>query len=189
MGLRGLIAKRWLSKRNKRHPVYPYLLKDLPITHANQVWAADITYIPGRQGYWYLMAIIDLQSRYVLGWGLSNTLEASFCREVLVNALDRHPQPEIVNTDQGCQFTSTLFTQELSERGIAISMDSKGRALDNIFIERFWKTLKYEHLYLNDYTSGPELVKGLAEYFEFYNKKRLHQSLGYKTPAEVYQQS
>lgn len=189
LGLRGLVAKRWLSKRNKRHPVYPYLLKDLPITRANQVWAADITYIPGRQGYWYLMAIIDLQSRYILGWGLSNTLEASFCREVLVKALDRHPQPEIVNTDQGCQFTSTLFTQELSERGIAISMDSKGRALDNIFIERFWKTLKYEHLYLNDYTSGPELIKGLGEYFEFYNKKRLHQSLGYKTPAEVYQQS
>jgi putative transposase len=188
MGLRGLIAKRLLSKRNKRHPVYPYLLKGLDVTRVNQVWATDITYIPARHGYWYLMAIIDHRSRYVLDWGISNTLEADFCRNVLVKALDKHPQPEIVNTDQGCQFTSALFTQELKDRGIAISMDSKGRALDNIVIERFWKTLKYEHLYLNEYTSGPDLVKGLGEYFEFYNNLRLHQSLGYRTPIEVYTQ-
>jgi putative transposase len=186
MGLRGLIAKRLLSKRNKRHPVYPYLLKNLAITRTNQVWATDITYIPARQGYWYLMAIIDHQSRYVLGWGISNTLEADFCRDVLVKALAKHPQPEIVNTDQGCQFTSLRFTQELKDRGIAISMDSKGRALDNIVIERFWKTLKYEHLYVNEYIAGPELVNGLQEYFEFYNNRRLHQSLGYRTPGEVY---
>lgn len=188
MGLRGLIAKRLLSKRNKRHPVYPYLLKGLDVTRVNQVWATDITYIPARHGYWYVMAIIDHQSRYILDWGISNTLEADFCRDVLVKALAKHPQPEIVNTDQGCQFTSTLFTQELKNRGIKISMDSKGRALDNIFIERFWKTLKYEHLYLNEYTSGPDLVKGLQEYFDFYNHKRLHQSLGYRTPIEVYTQ-
>lgn len=188
MGLRGLIAKRLLSKRNKRHPVYPYLLKGLEVTRTNQVWATDITYIPARQGYWYLMAIIDHRSRYVLDWGISNSLEADFCRDVLVKALAKHPQPDIVNTDQGSQFTSAIFTRELIERGIRISMDSKGRALDNIFIERFWKTLKYEHLYLNEYTSGPELVKGLQEYFEFYNHKRLHQSLGYRTPIEVYTQ-
>ena len=188
MGLHGLIAKRLLSKRNKRHPVYPYLLKGLEVTRTNQVWATDITYIPARQGYWYLMAIIDHESRYVLDWGISNTLEADFCRDVLVKALAKHPQPEIVNTDQGCQFTSAVFTQTLIERGIRISMDSKGRALDNIFIERFWKTLKYEHLYLSEYTSGPELVKGLSEYFDFYNNRRLHQSLGYRTPNEVYTQ-
>jgi len=188
MGLRGLIGKRLLSKRNKRHPVYPYLLKGLEVTRTNQVWATDITYIPARKGYWYVMAIIDHQSRYILDWGISNSLEADFCRDVLVKALGKYPQPEIFNTDQGCQFTSALFTQELKNRGIKISMDSKGRALDNIFIERFWKTLKYEHLYLNEYTSGPDLVKGLEEYFEFYNHKRLHQSLGYRTPNEVYTQ-
>jgi len=188
MGLRGLIAKRLLSKRNKRHPVYPYLLKGLNVTRTNQVWATDITYIPARQGYWYLMAIIDHRSRYVLDWGISNTLEADFCRDVLLKALAKHRQPDIVNTDQGCQFTSAVFTQTLIDRGIKISMDSKGRALDNIVIERFWKTLKYEHLYLNEYTSGPDLVKGLGEYFEFYNQKRLHQSLGYRTPIEVYNQ-
>ena len=188
MGLHGLIAKRLLSKRNKKHPVYPYLLKGLAITRTNQVWATDITYIPARQGYWYLMAIIDHESRYVLDWGISNTLEADFCRDVLVKALGKHPQPEIVNTDQGCQFTSAVFTQTLIDRGIKISMDSKGRALDNILIERFWKTLKYEHLYLSEYTSGPELVKGLTEYFDFYNNRRLHQSLGYRTPNEVYSQ-
>jgi putative transposase len=188
MGLRGFISKLLLFKRNKRHTVYPYLLKGLEVTRTNQVWATDITYIPARQGYWYVMAIIDHRSRFVLGWGISNSLEADFCRDVLVKALEKHPQPEIVNTDQGCQFTSVLFTQELRERGIKISMDSKGRALDNILIERFWKTLKYEHLYLNEYTSGPDLVKGLQEYFEFYNHKRLHQSLGYRTPIEVYTQ-
>src|SRR5579872_4592895 len=188
MGLRGLIAKRLLSKRNTRHPVYPYLLKGLDVTRINQVWATDITYIPASQGYWYLMAIIDHYSRSVLGWGISNTLEADFCRDVLVKTLGKHPQPDIVNTDQGCQFTSAIFTQELRDRGIRISMDSKGRALDNILIERFWKTLKYEHLYLNEYTSGPDLVKGLEEYFDFYNHKRLHQSLGYRTPIEVYTQ-
>ena len=186
MGLRGLIAKRLLSKRNKRHPVYPYLLKGLNVTRTNQVWATDITYIPRSRGYLYVMAIIDHQSRYVLDWGISNTLEADFCREVLVKALAKHPQPDIVNTDQGCQFTSAVFTQTLIDRGIKISMDSKGRALDNIYIERFWKSLKYEHLYLNEYDSGPELVKGLGEYFDFYNNRRLHQSLGYRTPKEVY---
>jgi putative transposase len=188
MGLRGLIAKRLLSKRNKRHPVYPYLLKGLDVTRTNQVWATDITYIPRSRGYLYVMAIIDHHSRYVLGWGISNSLEADFCHDVLVKALEKHPQPDIVNTDQGCQFTSAIFTQELIDRGIKISMDSKGRALDNILIERFWKTLKYEHLYLNEYTSGPDLVKGLQEYFEFYNHKRLHQSLGYRTPIEVFEQ-
>jgi putative transposase len=188
MGLRGLIAKRLLSKRNKRHPVYPYLLQGLDVTRTNQVWATDITYIPRSRGYVYVMAIIDHQSRYVLDWGISNTLEADFCRDVLVKALAKYPQPEIVNTDQGCQFTSAVFTQTLIERGIRISMDSKGRALDNIFIERFWKSLKYEHLYLNEYASGPELVTGLSEYFDFYNNRRLHQSLGYRTPYEVYTQ-
>lgn len=188
MGLQGLIAKRLLSKRNKQHPVYPYLLKDLSVTRINQVWATDITYIPRSKGYLYVMAIIDHYSRFVVGWGISNTMEADFCRSVLEKAIERNGIPDIVNTDQGAQFTSTVFTEALNERGIRISMDSKGRALDNIVIERLWKTLKYEHLYLNEYGSGAELIAGLSDYFDFYNNHRLHQSLGYKTPAEVYQQ-
>jgi putative transposase len=186
MGLRGIIGKRSLSKRNVRHPVYPYLLTDMAVVRPNQVWATDITYIRMQRRTMYVMAIIDHRSRYIVGWGLSLTLEADFCRAVLSEALAQHGAPEIVNTDQGSQFTSTMFTDTLRAKGIKISMDGKGRALDNIFIERLWKTLKYEHLYINDYDSESELLDGLREYFVFYNNQRLHQSLGYRTPAEVY---
>lgn len=186
MGLRGIIGKRLLTRRNARHPVYPYLLGGIAVDRPNQVWATDITYIRMQHRTLYLMAIIDHRSRYIVGWGLSLTLEADFCRAVLADALAQHPAPEIVNTDQGSQFTSTVFTDTLLAKGVKISMDGKGRALDNILIERFWKTVKYEHLYVNDYGSEPELARGLHEYVVFYNNHRLHQSLGYRTPAEVY---
>lgn len=186
MGLHGIVGKRRLSARNVRHPVYPYLLGGLTASRPNHVWATDITYVRLGRRTMYVMAIIDHQSRYIVGWGLSQTLEADFCRRVLARALVTHGVPEIVNTDQGSQFTSAVFTQTLHAHGVAISMDSKGRALDNILIERLWKTLKYEHLYVHDYGSEKELARGLAEFFVFYNTKRVHQSLGYRTPAEVY---
>ena len=188
MGLAALYPKRNLSKRNQAHKIYPYLLRDLSIAHANHVWSADITYIRMSGGFMYLTAVIDWFSRYVLGWALSNTLATDFCLEALEMAF-AYGQPDIFNTDQGCQFTSEEFTGMLIARQIQISMDGRGRALDNIFIERLWRSLKYERIYLNEYPTGHALRNSVGEYFEFYNHVRPHQSLGYLSPAEVYKKS
>lgn len=165
---------------------YPYLLKELKIIKNNQVWAMDITYIPMKKGFMYLVAIIDLHSRYVVNWSLSNSMTAEWCSQVLQEAIIKHGKPEIFNTDQGCQFTSSTFIDILKQNQIQISMDGKGRALDNIFIERLWKSVKYENVYLNVYEDGLSLYKGLKEYFEFYNDERVHQSLDYQTPKKLY---
>ena len=171
---------------NKQHKKYPYLLGGLKINRCNQVWATDITYIPMKTGYMYLMAVVDLHSRYVLHWSLSNSMTAEWCAEVLQETLDQYGKPEIFNTDQGSQFTSDVFIKALTDNEIKISMDGKGRALDNIFVERLWRSVKYEHIYLNVYTDGLSLWKGLDGYFRFYNGERPHQSLAYKTPANCY---
>ena len=171
---------------DKSHYKYPYLLKGLKIERTNQVWAMDITYIPMRTGFMYLVAIIDLHSRYVVGWSLSNSMTAEWCAEVLDEAILKFGKPEIFNTDQGSQFTSEVFVNVLKNNEIQISMDGKGRALDNIFIERLWKSVKYENIYLNVYETGIDLHKGLTSYFKFYNNERLHQSLDYETPAKKY---
>lgn len=173
------------SRRNQLHAVYPHLLKGLCITKANQVWQVDITYLRMGQGFMYLVALIDVYSRYVVGWSVSNTLDTSFCVESLNSGL-RLAIPDIVNSDQGCQFTSEEWIEALKEKQIKISMTGKGRCLDNIYIERFWRSFKQEEFYLNDYQNVRELKKAIAEYMEFYNHKRWHQSLGYKKPADVY---
>lgn len=172
---------------DKTHYKYPYLLRNMDIVKCNQVWAMDITYIPMKKGFMYLTAIIDLHSRYVVQWSLSNTMTAEWCTDVLKSAIEMHGKPEIFNTDQGSQFTSDIFINELKKNEIKISMDGKGRALDNIFVERLWRSVKYENVYLNVYENGLTLWTGLNEYFQFYNNKRLHQSLKYKTPKEVYE--
>ena len=171
---------------DKTHYKYPYLLRGLKIDRCNQVWAMDITYIPMKTGFMYLTAIIDLHSRYVVQWSLSNTMSAEWCTEVLQEAIKNHGIPEIFNTDQGSQFTSEVFIKTLIDKGIKISMDGKGRALDNIFIERLWRSVKYENVYLNVYENGLSLWKGLDKYFQFYNHERLHQSLNYHTPKQKY---
>lgn len=171
---------------DKTHYKYPYLLRGLKIVRCNQVWAMDITYIPMKTGFMYLTAIIDLNSRYVVQWSLSNSMSAEWCSEVLQEAIKNHGVPEIFNTDQGSQFTSEVFINTLIDNGIKISMDGKGRALDNIFIERLWRTVKYENVYLNVYENGLSLWEGLEKYFQFYNHQRLHQSLDYHTPKEKY---
>lgn len=167
------------------HRKFPYLLRDRRITKPDEVWAADITYIPMASGYMYLAAVIDWYSRYVLAWRLSNSLESSFCVEVLEEALSQR-RPEIFNTDQGVQFTSRMFTGRLEAAGVSISMDGKGRALDNVFIERLWWSVKYEHVYLYDHTSVRSLQRGLGRYLEYFNRERPHQSLAYHTPWDVY---
>jgi putative transposase len=171
---------------DKTHYKYPYLLRGLKIDRCNQVWAMDITYIPMKTGFMYLTAIIDLHSRYVVQWSLSNTMSAEWCTEVLQEAIKNHGIPDIFNTDQGSQFTSEVFINTLIDNGIKISMDGKGRALDNIFIERLWRSVKYENVYLNVYENGLSLWKGLEQYFQFYNQERLHQSLDYHTPNQKY---
>ena len=186
MGIEAVYPKPRTSEPCTEHRVYPYLLKDLEITHANQVWCSDITYIPMARGFLYLVAIMDWYSRFVLEWELSNTLGAKFCVEALERTLSRRTPPEIFNTDQGAQFTSINFLKPLRDNGVAISMDGKGRCFDNIFIERLWRTVKYEHVYLHSYESGEALYQGLAEYFNFYNTQRMHQTLGYKTPEAIY---
>lgn len=185
MGMEALYPKRSTTKRGAGHKIYPYLLRDVAITRPDQVWSTDITYVPMRRGYMYLVAILDWYSRYVLTWRLSNSLETSFCIEALEEALERG-RPEIFNSDQGVQFTSAAFTSRLEKNGVAISMDGRGRALDNAFIERLWRTVKYEDIYLKDYGTADELYEGLARYFDFYQNERLHQSLAYQTPATVY---
>ena len=186
MGLESTAPKPKTSKPSPAHPVFPYLLRNLKISRVNQVWAADITYIPMARGFAYLVAIIDWYSRRVLSWRLSNTLETSFCVDALHEALARHGQPEIFNTDQGAQFTDKDFTSMLLKRGIKVSMDGKGRYLDNIFVERFWRSLKYEEVYLYVYDSMHEARLGIARYMHFFNDKRPHESLGYQTPARFY---
>ena len=168
------------------HKVYPYLLRNLPIERVNQVWAMDISYVPMKTGFMYLTAIIDLHSRYVVQWSLSNTMTAEWCAEVLKEAIAEHGTPAIFNTDQGSQFTSDVFTQVLLEHNVQISMDGKVRAIDNIFIERLWRSVKYEDIYLKCYEDGLALYQGMKAYFGFYNGERLHQSLGYDTPAIWY---
>lgn len=170
----------------KEHKKYPYLLKGLEITKKNQVWATDITYIPMNKGFMYLCAIIDLRTRYVLGWDISNTMTAEWCTGVLQEAITKHGKPEIFNTDQGSQYTSEIHTKLLIDNDIKISMDGKGRAIDNIFIERLWRSVKYENVYLQAYESTLDLYNGLKKYFEFYNNERFHQSLDYQTPREMY---
>jgi putative transposase len=173
------------SKRNKLHAVYPYLLKDLDITKPNQVWQVDITYLRMGNGFMYLVALIDVYSRFVVGWSLSNTLDTPFCIDALKSGLCV-AKPDIVNSDQGCQFTSGDWVDALNSHEIKISMTGKGRCIDNIYIERFWRSFKREEFYLNDYGSVPLLKKAIKNYIEFYNYRRWHQSLDYKTPAEVY---
>jgi putative transposase len=188
MGIEALGPKPRTSKPAPGHKIYPYLLRDLTIDRPNQVWAADITYIPIGRGFLYLVAVIDWASRAVLSWRLSNTMDASFCVAALEDALARYGKPEIFNTDQGSQFTSAAFTGALAEAGVAISMDGRGRWMDNVFIERLWRSLKYEDIYLKGYADGREAKAGIGEYFAFYNERRLHQALGYCTPMAVWRE-
>lgn len=174
------------SEPAPEHPRYPYLMRGLRVSRVNQAWAADLTYIPMAHGFLYLVAIMDWYSRRVLAWRLSNTLESSFCVEALVEALSRHPAPEIFNTDQGAQFTADAFTRVLRAREIRISMDGKGRCLDNVFVERLWRSLKYEEVYLHAYADAREARTGIGGYLAFYNERRPHQALGYQTPAAFY---
>jgi putative transposase len=173
------------SRRNKLHAIHPYLLRGLEITRPNQVWMVDITYLRMPTGFMYLTALIDVHSRYVVGWSLSNTLDTESCINALKTGM-KYAEPEIINSDQGCQFTSDEWINFLREWGIKISMTGKGRCLDNVYIERFWRSFKREEFYLNEYGSIKELRKAIEAYMDFYNQKRWHQSLGYKTPASIY---
>lgn len=186
LGLAGMAPGPNTSRPHPQHKVYPYLLRGVVVTKPNQVWSTDITYIRLAHGFVYLVAVIDWYSRRVLSWRISNTMDTAFCVDCLEEALQRYGNPEIFNTDQGCQFSSESFTGVLKAHGIAISMDGRGRALDNIFVERLWRSVKYEDVYLKGYANAMELMIGLAEYFVFYNGERPHQSLGNLTPDEVY---
>jgi len=186
MGIEALYQKPRLSEPHPGHKIYPYLLRDLEISRANQVWVADICYLPMAKGFCYLVAVMDWASRRVLSWRLSNTLDPSFCTEALEEALKNFGAPEVFNTDQGSQFTSEVFTEILNAQGIRISMDGKGRWMDNVFIERLWKSVKYEEVYLKAYSSIAEARRELGVYFEFYNRKRWHQGLDNRTPDVVY---
>jgi putative transposase len=186
MGISAIYPKKKLSSPNKEHKIFPYLLRGVQIIRSNQVWSTDITYIRMEQGFLYLMAIMDWYSRYVLSWRLSNTLDKQFCLEALEEALERYETPEIFNSDQGSQFTSPDFTGHLLKAGAQVSMDGRGRCYDNIFIERLWRSVKYEEVYLKVYSDGLDALDGLTNYFRFYNKQRPHQSLDYKTPQQMY---
>ena len=186
MGLEAIYQKPNLSRRDVAHKIYPYLLRKLAVTRPNQVWATDITYVAIQGGFIYLCAVIDWYSRRVLAWELSNTLDASFCVRAVARAMAEHGVPEIFNTDQGCQFTSTEFTAPLLDRGVRLSMDGKGRALDNVFVERLWRTVKYEEIYLRGYVSMVDAHAHLDRYFDFYNHRRPHSSLADRTPDETY---
>jgi putative transposase len=185
MGLQAIYPHKKTSIPDQQHKKYPYLLRNLSITHPDQVWATDITYIPIRQGFMYLTAIMDWYSRFVIAWQLSNTLAGLFCLETLQSALQQR-KPEIFNTDQGAQFTAQAFTSELEAADVLVSMDGRGRAYDNIFVERLWRTIKYEDIYIQEYASVLELQQGLEDYLWLYNYERPHQGLGYRTPAEIY---
>lgn len=186
MGIESVAPKPNTSKPRREHKVYPYLLKKLSITESNKVWCSDITYIRLGHGFVYLTAVMDWASRYVLSWEVSVTMDDNFCVNALKSALRKHEKPEIFNTDQGSQYTGNAFTGTLLESGIKISMDGKGRCMDNIFIERLWRSVKYEKVFLEEFETVTELIAGLKEYFEFYNFERPHQSFNSKTPAEVY---
>jgi len=186
LGVQAVYPKPRLSRPEEGHRIYPYLLRGIRVERVNQVWSTDITYIRMAQGFVYLVAVMDWFSRFVLSWSLSLTMEVEFCVEALKRAL-RRSWPDIFNTGQGPQFTSEKFTGELEARQIAISMDGRGRCMDNIFVERLWRSLKYEEVYLKDYASVTEARAGIGRYFQFYNYERLHQSLQYKTPAAIYQ--
>ena len=185
MGLEAVYPKPRLSQAGRGQRIYPYLLRNVRIERADQVWSADITYVPLTSGFMYLAAVIDWYSRYVIAWRLSNTLDGLFCLEMLDEAL-RQGQPEVFNTDQGVQFTAEAFTGRLVSAGVAVSMDGRGRCLDNVFVERLWRSVKYENVYLRGYETVAQLQQGLGRYFPFYNEERLHQSLAYRTPAMVY---
>lgn len=185
MGLEAIYPKPNLSVAGRGHKVYPYLLRGVTIERPDQVWSTDITYVPMKQGFMYLAAVIDWYSRYVITWRLSNTLDGWFCVEMLEEAL-RGGKPEIFNTDQGVQFTASAFTGCLERAGVSVSMDGRGRALDNVFVERLWRSVKYEDIYIRGYETVRELTEGLGRYFAFYNHERFHQSLDYQTPAAVY---
>jgi putative transposase len=187
MGLEAIYQKPNTSRAHPDHKVYPYLLRGLIIDRPNQVWCADITYIPMAKGFVYLVAVMDWFSRRVLAWRLSITMETDFCVDALREAMERHGCPEIFNTDQGVQFTSTAFLDELSSQGVRISMDGKGRFLDNIFIERLWRSLKYEEIYIKAYGSVAEARQGIGAWLRFYNDQRPHQALGYRTPRAIYE--
>jgi len=187
MGLQSLLPGPHTSKRAQDHAVYPYLLRGLKITYPNQAWATDITYVPMLKGYLYLTAFIDLFSRYVLAWSLSNTMDAQWCLETLAEAITLHGKPEILNTDQGSQYTSELFTDfVVKDQQIKLSMDGKGRATDNAFIERLWRSVKYEHIYIKPHDNGIDLFQGLNYYFAYYNEKRRHQSINDEYPLDWY---
>ena len=185
MGIEAIYPKPNLSKPHPNHKVYPYLLRGVKIKQTNQVWSTDITYLPMKHGFLYLTAVIDWYSRYVLAWRLSNSLDGIFCREVVQDAL-RKGKPNIFNTDQGAQYTSIEFTQMLEAAGILISMDGRGRALDNVWIERLWRTVKQEEVYIRDYADGTDAYQSLDRYFIFYNENRPHSSLGYQSPGTIY---
>jgi putative transposase len=185
MGLEAIYPKPRLSLAGAGHRIYPYLLRGVTIERPDQVWSADITYVPMATGFVYLAATIDWYSRYVVAWRLSNTLDGSFCLEMLDEALSQG-RAEVFNTDQGAQFTAEVFTGRLESARVAVSMDGRGRALDNVVVERLWRTVKYEDIYIQSYEEVPELRRGLGRYFVFYNHARLHQALGYRTPAAVY---
>jgi putative transposase len=185
MGLEAIYPKTKLSAAGRGHRIYPYLLREVRIERPDQVWSADITYVPLARGFMYLAATIDWYSRYVLAWRLSNTLDGSFCLDMLEEALSRG-RPGVFNTDQGVQFTAQAWTGRLESAGVAVSMDGRGRCLDNVFVERLWRSIKYEDIYLKGYEGVPELQAGLGQYFPFYNEERPHQALDYRTPAAVY---
>jgi putative transposase len=186
MNIEAIYPKPNLSIPDLQHKIYPYLLRGKKIEKVNQVWSTDITYVPMEHGFLYLCAVVDWYSRYILSWGISNTLSSDFCIKALNDAFKIGEKPEIFNTDQGSQFTSNDFTKILIDREIQVSMDGKGRALDNIFIERFWRTIKYEDIYIKEYKDGKALFDGLLEYIQFYNYERKHQSLLYLTPNQVF---
>lgn len=185
MGLAGVAPGPQTSRSHPQSMIYPYLLRDLVIARPNQVWCTDVTYLPMPHGFMFLVAILDWYSRYVVAWMVSNTQDAAFCLAALEQAFT-HGCPEIFNSDQGCQFTSAAFTARLKAAGVQISMDGRGRVFDNIFIERLWRTVKYEYIYLTDHRNGEELERGLMTYFRFYNTERPHQALGYRTPEQVH---
>lgn len=186
MALRSILPGPHTSKRNKEHKTYPYLLRKLKITKANQVWGIDITYIPMAKGFMYLIAAIDLHTRFVVHWSVSNSMEAEWCTEFLLEAFDLHGKPDIVNTDQGAQFTSEIFSKTVLESNVKLSMDGKGRATDNAFIERFWRSVKYEKIYIHPPEDGKDLYEKLNEYVQYYNYLRRHSSIDDEVPAEQY---
>lgn len=189
MGLRAVIPGKHTSRRNKSHKVYPYLLRGLKAERPNQVWAMDITYIPMEKGFMYLTAVIDLYSRYIVNWSVSNSMDAVWCKEVLEEAIEHYGKPEIINTDQGSQFTSDEFTGFVLNNGIKLSMDGKGRAIDNVFIERFWRDIKYEKLYLNPPDDGTDLYLKTAQYMDYYNHERRHGGIDDLRPSDRFHQT